>query len=428
MSLSSRLVFFPSCAVLLALIANVANVATATEPDPTYGGMVPVTRDVEPMEDLRARGGLPSRDLPSHGGAGSFKTTDASQDAAVKYLLSAQQSDGGWASGSWSAEQAQSDVATTALVTLAILRDGDKANLGAVKKGAHFISQAVIHSDPNSPQVRTPQGTQPQAKLGQLADTHFAALALSELVGRLDGDADREVRKALDLAVKKVELAQKGDGSFDGQGWAPVLSSSVAVRSLYNAQAAGVAVDEKVLDRAEDWQVSQVTADGRDAGGAAAGVDLYATAATMSNSQRAKARGGAAAPAAEKAAEAISSRVANDSAGLVYGFGSIGGEEMLSYMMMTEAMAEEGGDRFESWKGQVGAVLLQSQSADGSWSGHHCITSTPFTTAGAVLTLAVIHNAPSKGGKLPPAQSERRGDIDRYDPAQESTASTLTEG
>lgn len=101
---------------------------------------------------------------------------------------------------------------------------------------------------------------------------------------------------------------------------------------------------------------------------------------------------------------------------------------MLSYMMMTEAMAEEGGERFESWKGQVGAVLLQSQSADGSWSGHHCITSTPFTTAGAVLTLAVLHNAPNKGGKLPPAQSERRGDIDRYDPAQESTASTLTEG
>ena len=278
MSLSSRLVFFPSCAVLFALIANVANVATATEPEPILGGPVPISRGYpmgDEMDELRVR---PNNGMPSHGGAGSFKTTDASQDAAVKYLLSAQQSDGGWASGSWSAEQAQSDVATTALVTLAILRDGDKANLGAVKKGAHFISQAVIHSDPSSPQVRTPQGTQPQAKLGQLADTHFAALALSELVGRLDGDADREVRKALDLAVKKVELAQKGDGSFDGQGWAPVLSSSVAVRSLYNAQAAGVAVDEKVLDRAEDWQVSQVTADGRDAGGAAARACLPAAA------------------------------------------------------------------------------------------------------------------------------------------------------
>ncbi|MCK6522690.1 hypothetical protein L6R49_14765 [Myxococcota bacterium] len=425
MSLSSRLVFFPSCAVLFALIANVA---TATEPTLARDEAPALVGGYAGMEDLRVKSGMPMGGMPSHGGAGSFKTTDASQAAAVKYLLSAQQQDGGWASGNWSAGPAQSDVATTALVTMALLRDGDKASLGAVKKGAHFISQAVLKSDANSPQVRTPQGTQPQAKLGQLADTHFAALALSELVGRLDADADREVRQALDVAVKKVELAQKGDGSFDGQGWAPVLSSSVAVRSLYNAQAAGVSVNEEVLDRAEDWQVSQVTADGRDAGGAAAGVDLYATAATMSNSQRAKERGGAAAPAAAKATEAIAQRVQSDSAGLVYGFGSIGGEEMLSYMMMSEAMAEEGGASFEQWKGQVGALLLQSQSADGSWSGHHCITSTPFTTAGAVLTLAVLRDAPSKGGKRPPAQSDRRGDIDRYEDFQEGTASTLTEG
>lgn len=425
MSLSSRLVFFPSCAVLFALIANVA---TATEPTLARDEAPALVSGYAGMEDLRVKSTMPVGGMPSHGGAGSFKTTDASQAAAVKYLMSAQQQDGGWASGNWSAGPAQSDVATTALVTMALLRDGDKSSLGAVKKGAHFISQAVLQSDAKSPQVRTPQGTQPQAKLGQLADTHFAALALSELVGRLDGDADREVRKALDVAVKKVELAQKGDGSFDGQGWAPVLSSSVAVRSLYNAQAAGVSVNEEVLDRAEDWQVSQVTADGRDAGGAAAGVDLYATAATMSNSQRAKERGGAAAPAAAKTTEAIAQRVQSDSAGLVYGFGSIGGEEMLSYMMMSEAMAEEGGASFEQWKGQVGALLLQSQSADGSWSGHHCITSTPFTTAGAVLTLAVLRDAPSNGGKLPPAQSDRRGDVDRYEDAQESTASTLTEG
>ena len=77
----------------------------------------------------------------------------------------------------------------------------------------------------------------------------------------------------------------------------------------------------------------------------------------------------------------------SDAARLIAGFGSIGGEEMLSYMMISDALAEEGGDDWKSWERKIGGHLAATQNADGSWSGHHCITSTPFVTAAAVMTL-----------------------------------------
>ena len=83
------------------------------------------------------------------------------------------------------------------------------------------------------------------------------------------------------------------------------------------------------------------------------------------------------------------------------GFGSVGGEEMLSYMMISDSMAEEGGDDWDAWRDRIGAHLTAIQNGDGSWSGHHCITSTTFVTAAAVMTLAsgeiAANAAPSSG-------------------------------
>jgi len=76
-----------------------------------------------------------------------------------------------------------------------------------------------------------------------------------------------------------------------------------------------------------------------------------------------------------------------DTGALIRGFGSVGGEEMLSYMMISDTLAEDGGDDWNAWQERIGRHLSASQNADGSWSGHHCITSTPFVTAAAVMTL-----------------------------------------
>lgn len=91
--------------------------------------------------------------------------------------------------------------------------------------------------------------------------------------------------------------------------------------------------------------------------------------------------------AAEQASAASMGRVSRDADALMAGFGSVGGEEMLGYMMISDTLVEEDGAHFARWDGKVGAYLSGIQNADGSWVGHHCITSRTFTTAAAVMTL-----------------------------------------
>ena len=71
----------------------------------------------------------------------------------------------------------------------------------------------------------------------------------------------------------------------------------------------------------------------------------------------------------------------------VAGFGSSGGEEYLSYMNISEALAAAGGEEWKSWSQRVGVSLAEAQNGDGSWSGHHCITGRTFVTSAALLTL-----------------------------------------
>ena len=71
----------------------------------------------------------------------------------------------------------------------------------------------------------------------------------------------------------------------------------------------------------------------------------------------------------------------------VSGFGSNGGEEFLSYMMISETLVAEGGTRWTQWDEGVTANLNRIQNRDGSWSGHHCITGRTFCTAAALLVL-----------------------------------------
>jgi hypothetical protein len=104
----------------------------------------------------------------------------------------------------------------------------------------------------------------------------------------------------------------------------------------------------------------------------------------MRNSQVAAGRGAGGMEAIQAAA---ASKVAGDQGTLMAGFGSIGGEEMLSYMMISDALSAGGGEDWVAWQAKIGPYLGGIQNADGSWSGHHCITSAPFTTAAAVMTL-----------------------------------------
>jgi hypothetical protein len=69
------------------------------------------------------------------------------------------------------------------------------------------------------------------------------------------------------------------------------------------------------------------------------------------------------------------------------GFGSNGGEEYLSYMMTSESLFLTDRNEYAAWHRKMAGRLASIQNANGSWSGHHCITSPVFCTAAVVLML-----------------------------------------
>ena len=71
------------------------------------------------------------------------------------------------------------------------------------------------------------------------------------------------------------------------------------------------------------------------------------------------------------------------------GFGSNGGEEFLSYLQTGESMIIGKDQSWKKWYENISGRLLNIQNDDGSWSGHHCITSPVFCTATCLLILSV---------------------------------------
>src|SRR5688572_11685096 len=71
----------------------------------------------------------------------------------------------------------------------------------------------------------------------------------------------------------------------------------------------------------------------------------------------------------------------------VSGFGSNGGEEFLSYMLVSESLVVKGGADWDKWDTAMTANLSRVQNGDGSWTGHHCITGRTFVTSSALLVL-----------------------------------------
>ncbi|MDX1407096.1 MAG: hypothetical protein R3330_03155, partial [Saprospiraceae bacterium] len=64
-----------------------------------------------------------------------------------------------------------------------------------------------------------------------------------------------------------------------------------------------------------------------------------------------------------------------------------GGEEFLSYMMTSESMVQQGPNQWKQWYDRISQNFSAIQNPNGSWSGHHCITSPVFCTAAVILAL-----------------------------------------
>ena len=335
-------------------------------------------------------------------------------DKGARWLASVQGADGGWGQDGGEASSARpgerlessgNDVANTAVAALALLQAGRQYE-PQVERALAFVLQRIEASPADGLAITDRQGTQIQRKLGPCIDTFLSSMLMSQMDGRASTPAlNARVRKALQKTVAKIEKHQQSDGSWNiAGGWAPVLGTSMASRSLFEAQKRGVAVDAAVLKRAENYTVSALSAPpppvarscGRSgcppadrsvsssaAPAEAAGVALYQSAQALEQLSRTKA------DRVQNARQisAIQGQLAN--AAFVGGFGSMGGEEFFSYLNISDSMKRVGGDAWSKWHADITQKIVGLQNSDGTWAGHHCITGRVAMTSAAILNLTV---------------------------------------
>jgi hypothetical protein len=356
-------------------------------------------------------------------------------NTGVDYLATAQFDSGGWGAGTHANQgitdphAVQIDPATTAFAGMALLRAGNTLTEGKyssnVKKAMEFLLDLVEETPDAATNITTITGTQPQVKLGRNVDVNMTVQFLTRLHHSTDDEPlQARLQAAIDKCVKVIGNSQNPDGSFAGGSWAPVLQSAMANNALESAYNLGFSVDTTVLNRSRDWQAGNVSTTGDVSGEASPGVSLYTIASTGRASatqasdavvivEKAKEEGliDKDAEVDEKALRAagVSQGQAEDLAkaykqsqqttamlqddNVLRGFGNNGGEEFLSFMMTSESLVLQGGKEWEDWNKRMLDLLSKVQNPNGSWSGHHCITSPVFCTAAAILTLTTDRDA-----------------------------------
>lgn len=323
----------------------------------------------------------------------------------VQFLIRTQGPDGGWGQDGGATshvrqgerlETNSNDVANTAAALLALVHAGETGP--QIRRGVEFLLNEIEKSPEEGLAITAKQGSQMQRKLGPYIDTFLTSMLLSELDGQMDNaQLNRRLRVGLEKCVRKIETAQLKDGSWNHDGgWAPILGTSLASRSLYQARDKGLKVKESSLDRVDEYtknNARQIVAnaaaspvEGRFAAVSGAGVALYDRAQTLEQLSRTdKDRKSNA-----KAIATIAGEMARPE--MINGFGSMGGEEYFSYLNVSDSLRRVGGPAWQKWNGDIKAKLIQLQNADGTWAGHHCITGRVAVTSAALLTLTADRN------------------------------------
>ena len=339
--------------------------------------------------------------------------------SGVDWLASVQGNNGGWGQDGGETsfvragenlESNGNDLANTAVAVLALVKAGHTPDSGKHRAVARRGLECVLHQVEASPEeglaVSSITGTQIQRKLGPFIPTFLTARLLAEIDGEMkDPKLNARVRAGLQKCVRKIEQNQQSDGSWNvSGGWAPILGTSMASRSLAIAKDKKVEVSHMVLARVDDYTKRSAKhlstpADagtfGGFAGGApsrsvesvlaadasSAGIALYKGAQVLEQLSRTE-------EDRERNADeiaAVTGQLANGR--FVRGFGSMGGEEFFSYLNISDSLRRTGGEEWESWDGKIKTQLVRMQNEEGSWAGHHCITGRVAVTSAAVLTL-----------------------------------------
>ena len=270
------------------------------------------------------------------------------------------------------------DIGCSAVVGLSMLAEGSTPHVGPHRHTLRKLNDYLIKKTEEMSElnITSATGTQLQNKIGQQAHTFFALLFLSQIAG--ETRLIKKTFKACGKLTNAVVKTQKGDGSWGGRSWAPVLGTVMGWTSLRSSHFAGFDVGgspektaeclirtmTKNLNQQQHWMHQLYKH--------AAGIRvLYA----MGKENE---------PVVKAAFEKVLSLVTNGKTA----FNQAGGEEYLAFHLITETMLQKEDQDWDKWFPVVRDKIIEVQNSDGSWTGHHCITSRTFCTAAACLVLS----------------------------------------
>ena len=317
----------------------------------------------------------PGKPVSTPEGSGQFEESTTKSEKAVRkgtdWLLKTFNPDGGCGTDL----TAPTDIACTAMVGLALLSQGNTPLHGVhsreVRRILLYILEQVDHMPLDDITPRT--DTQVQVKIGRHAHSFFAALFLSQALGEVENQ--ERVRKALRRLVGVIERAQKEDGTWGAESWAPVLGTVMGWSSLRASHSVGFPVKASI-ERTQKKLVEQM-----DQQAQGWMQDLYKNASGL---RVLWAAGKGDEPVPKKVMASVLHLIATDQTP----FTQAGGEEFLAFHLLNECLLQAGGEKWRKWFPNLRDRLVQVQNEDGSWAGHHCITSRTFCTAAALLVLA----------------------------------------
>lgn len=301
------------------------------------------------------------------------KDAEASIDKGTKWLIKAIRRDGGVGVDIG----APPDIGCTAIVGLALLSQGSSPIGGEhaqeVDRILGFILRAVAQMPNNN--ITSETGTLLQRKVGDQVHTFLAALFLSQVIG--DCHDEDEVKAALEKLTHVIATHQQKDGTWGSQSWAPMLGTVTGWIALRSAFSAGFKV-EASAEKTADALLKQI----KELRGQNQGWmhNLYKNTCgirvlySMGREKDAIYQ--------ESIKEVLQLVKANDQA-----FQQAGGEDYIAFHFITECMMHQTNGLWEEWYPMMRDKLVRHQNADGSWTGHHCITCRTFCTACALLTL-----------------------------------------
>jgi hypothetical protein len=270
------------------------------------------------------------------------------------------------------------DIGCSAMVGLALMAQGNTPVEGNKSREVQRIVSYILRAAEVMPNddITSQSGTQLQNKIGRHAHSFFAALFLAEVIG--EGWDTEPVRDGLKKIITAIIGTQTPDGHWGNQSWAPTLGTVMGWVALRASHYAGMKVGSSPEKTAKHLVAQMSTSLNQNQGSWMHTLYKNATGIRVLY-----ALGMEDEPVAKKAFKDVEQLVGRDNTA----FSQAGGEEYLAFHLITETMLQKGGNDWATWFPTIREKIIGVQNADGSWTGHHCITSRTFCTAAAILVL-----------------------------------------